>query len=142
MFNILTSAPSASVRRGIVSIACAALVLLGQPGFSQAFDARSEAREEIRLFRADISDASQKISALEGRIFAGDLLIATNEVALSEAKKTPNNDAAIIALQITLAALKAKKDDLVKEKQEWEQFKRNSEKGLADWEAYLRKLGG
>jgi len=142
MFNILASAQCASARRGVVSIVCAVLVLLGQPGFSQAFDDISEAREQIRLFKADISDASQKISALDGRIFAGDLLIATNEVALSEAKKKPDNDVAIIALQITLATLKSKKDDLVREKQEWEQFKRKSERGLAEWEAYLRQLGG
>jgi len=141
MLNILAPMRAASAR-GIISAVCAVLVLLVQAGFSQAFDAKSEAREQIRLFKADINEAAQKISDLEGRIFAGDLLIAANEVTLAEAKKKPDNDVAVIALQITLIALKAKKDDLVREKQSWEQQKRSSEKGLAEWEAYLRQLGG
>jgi len=124
------------------SILCAAAVLLGPAGPVHARDGRSDARNQIRLLKNEISKASQEISSREGRIFAGDLLIVANEVAIEEAKKKENNEVAVIGLQITLVALKAKKNDLIKEKQDWERARRENERALAEWEAFLRRLGG
>lgn len=142
MSNSVASLQSPARVRGVSLVLLAALMFLGLPGSSYAFDAKSDAREEIRKFKADVSEAKRQISDRESRIFAGDLLIIANQVALDEAKKKPDNDAAVIVLQLTMAGLKYKKDDLTKEKQDWERYKRESEKGLAEWEAYLRKLGG
>jgi hypothetical protein len=141
MLHAATVPQSSRCVRILFSVFGAAAILLGMPGPSHA-DAISEARNEIRQYKADISKAKSEISNREGRIFAGDLLIATAEVALEEAKKKPDNTAEVIALQISLGALRAKKNDLVKEKQEWERYKRECERSLAEWEAYLRKLGG
>ena len=142
MFHTLADRQTSHGVRGIVCILCAIAVLLGLPSFSQAKDARSDARAQIRLIQADISKANAEINSRDNRILAGDILIATNELAIAEAKKQPDNEAAVFALQLTLAALKSKKNDLIGEKQGWERYKRESEKALADWEAYLRKLGG
>lgn len=141
MIQLLVGQPSRHVQI-LFSALCAAAVFLALPGLSDAKDAKSDARNQIRLLKAQISKASQEISTLDGRIFAGDLLIAANEVAIEEAKKKKDNDAAVLALQVTLAALKIKKNDLMKDKQDWEKSRRESQKLLAEWEAYLRKLGG
>jgi hypothetical protein len=139
--HAVTVPQSSRCIRIFFSVLGAAAVLLGLPGSSRA-DAISEARNEIRQYKAEISRANSEISNLEGRIVAGEILIAAAEVALEEAKKKQDNEAGVIALQISLGALRAKKNDLVKEKQEWERYKRDCQRSLAEWEAYLRKLGG
>lgn len=127
--------------RALAIALCAAAALTGSAGAAHAQD-RAKARTEIKLYKADISKADDEISSRNGRILAGEVLIVAAEVAVSEAKKKPDNDAAVVVLELSLAALKAKKNDLVREKQEWERFRRDSQTELAKWEAYLRKLGG
>ena len=129
-------------RCGAFGIFCAVAALMGLAGSVHAEDARANARNEIRLYKADIRKANAEISSRKSRIFAGELLIIAAEAAVDEAKKKKDNEAAVIVLQLSLAALKTKKDDLVKEKQEWQIYKEECQQALAEWEAYLRKLGG
>jgi len=99
------------------------------PGSSQARDAKSEARATIRQLQSEIG-------TLENRILAGDVLIVGARVALEEArKKDPPEPGLVFTLQISLGVLEAKKADLQSEK-------RAKERSLAEWEAYLRQLGG
>ena len=142
MFQVQSGSTAVSRGPGLLGVFCAAAILLGCPVFAQARDAKDDARSEIRQFKADISKAASEISDREGRIFAGNLLIVAGELAISEAKKKADNDGVVIVLQISLGLLKAKKNDLVSEKQGWEKYKRDSQQSLAEWEAYLRKLGG
>ena len=142
MPNTLATPPSSRQLGGLCAALCAAAVLLVLPSFSHALDARSEAEATIRALQADISNAVKEIGNLDNRILAGDVLIAANEVAIVEAQKQPDNQAAVITLQITLGVLKAKKNDLLREKQDWERFRRERQQSLAEWQAYLRQLGG
>ncbi|WP_020472665.1 hypothetical protein [Zavarzinella formosa] len=127
--------------RGLFGILCAATVLLGLPGSGRAQDA-STARYEISQCKANISKATTEITDRTNRIFAGDLLIIAAELAVAEAKKKENNEGAVFVLELSLAALKVKKNSLITEKQDWERYKRECEKNLSDWEAYLRRIGG
>ena len=104
-------------------------------------DAKSEARAEIQKLKASINQATKEITDRENAILGGEILIVVNEAAIVDAKKKPNNDGAVLALEISLALLKASKNQFIKEKTEWQQYKRDCEKLLAEWEKHLKDLG-
>jgi hypothetical protein len=134
----------AASRRGtaIFSTIAAIAILSGMSESGYAQDARTKARNTIRQCKANISRATSEISKLASRITAGDILIAINKVGLNKEMMKPNNEGKILALKITLAALEAARNTLVKNKQNWERYKISEQRSLATWEAYLRKLGG
>jgi hypothetical protein len=123
--------------RGILVIAVALLVL---PGFGRA-DSLDDARANVAKIKANISTANKEISDRNGRIIAADIAIALNETAINDAVKNGKTDQEL-ALRLVLVGLKAAKDKLVREKQQWEQYLQKHQAFLPVWEAEVKRLGG
>jgi hypothetical protein len=126
--------------RGLVACGCTALALLELPGSCRA-DSLSDARATVVKIQANIRRAETEISDRRDKIIAADLAIAINEAAINKAVRDGKTDQELV-LRFLLVGLKAKKDTLIKQKEQWEQFLRHEQQVLPGWQAEVKRLGG